>query len=305
MSEAGSATGTGSPTIDTAERDHMATIAPNFAGKVVFVTGLARGQGRSHALAFASLGADIAGVDRCEDISSVPYALGTREDLAETEDRVHRLGRRAIVEVADVRDRDRLDAVVERVLAELGRIDVVVANAGIFSVGEAETLSPAAWADVLGVNLTGVWNTIQACLPAMSEAGRGGSIVVTSSIGGLRGLLHCAHYVAAKHGVLGLVAALANELGPQHIRVNAVCPTNVSTPMIHNEANYATFRPDLERPTAEDIIEPAKTMHLLSVPWVEPEDVSAAVTWLASDAARFVTGVALPVDAGATTKVLN
>lgn len=276
-----------------------------FEGKVVFVTGVARGQGRSHALRFAALGADVAGVDRCEDLASVPYPLARPADLAETEEGVRRLGRRAVLEIADVRDRARLDAAVAHVLAELGRIDVVVANAGIFSVGEAQALPAASWSDVIDVNLTGVWNTVQACLGPMIEARRGGSIVLTSSIGGLRGLLHCAHYVAAKHGVLGLVSALANELSPHGIRVNAVCPTNVSTPMIHNAANYATFRPDLTSPTAADIVEPATAMHLLGVPWIEAADVSAAVTWLASDAARFVTGVALPVDAGATTKVMN
>lgn len=276
-----------------------------FEGQVVFITGLARGQGRSHAYGFASLGADIAGMDRCDDLATVPYPLANDADLDETAAMVRKLGRRAVVEVGDVRDRVRLAAVVERVMDELGRIDVVVANAGIFSVGAAETLSPESWAEVIDVNLGGVWNTVQACLPAMISGNRGGSIVMTSSIGGLRGLLQCAHYVASKHGVLGLVEALANELGSYGIRVNAVCPTNVNTPMIHNVANYATFRPDLSHPTSADMVEPAKDMHLLATPWIEPEDVTAAVTWLASRAARFVTGIALPIDAGATTKVVN
>ena len=276
-----------------------------FDGQVVFVTGVARGQGRSHAYGFASLGADVAGIDRCEDLSTVPYPLAGVADLEETRAMVRKLGRRALLEVGDVRDRARLAEVVERVMDKLGRIDVVVANAGIFSVGDARTLSAESWAEVIEVNLTGVWNTVQACLPAMIAGKRGGSIVMTSSIGGLRGLLQCAHYVASKHGVLGLVEALANELGPHGIRVNAVCPTNVNTRMIHNPANYATFRPDLPHATSADMVEPAKEMHLLATPWIEPEDVTAAVTWLASSAARFVTGVALPVDAGATTKVAN
>lgn len=276
-----------------------------FEGSVVFVTGLARGQGRSHALGFARLGADIAGVDACDDLASVPYRLASRRDLEETAEFVRQLGRRTAIEVCDVTDRGRLFAAAKRAHDELGRIDIVVANAGIFSVAEAPSMPEATWSDVIAVNLTGVWNTVQACLPAMIAGGRGGSIVMTSSIGGLRGLLHCAHYVASKHAVLGLMEALANELAPYGIRVNAVCPTNVNTPMIHNDANYATFRPDLPVPSAGDIIEPATAMHLLPTPWIEPEDVTSAVTWLASAEARFVTGVALPVDAGATTKVAN
>lgn len=283
----------------------MAVGVPRFDGRVAFISGVARGQGRSHATAFASMGADVAGVDRCEDIASVPYHLADAKDLADSVKAVHALGRRACVGIADVRDRAGLGAVVGRVAEELGRIDVVVANAGVFSTADSVTMSSETWNDIVDVNLTGVWNTIQACLPLMISGGRGGSIVVTSSIGGLRGLLHCAHYVASKHAVLGLVAALANELAPYGIRVNAVCPTNVNTTMIHNPANYATFRPDLAEPTAEDIVEPATGMHLLAVPWIEPEDVTAVVSWLASDDARYVTGAAIPVDAGAITKVMN
>jgi (+)-trans-carveol dehydrogenase len=210
-----------------------------------------------------------------------------------------------VLEVGDVRDPARVRAVVARVLDSFGQIDVVVTNAGVFSVGDPLTLSPETWRDVLDVNLTGVWNTVQACLPAMVEGGRGGSIVMTSSIGGVQGLLECPHYVASKHGVIGLMRALANELARYRIRVNAVCPTNVNTPMIQNPANYRTFRPDLEEPRSEDIVDVATAMHLLDVPWVEPEDVTAAVVWLASDAARYLTGVALPVDAGLLEKVQN
>jgi (+)-trans-carveol dehydrogenase len=276
-----------------------------WSGKAVFVTGAARGQGRSHALEFARRGADVGGLDLCAPIATVPYALAAPEDLKQTAEEIRSLGGRAVLEVGDVRDPARVRAVVARVLESFGRIDVVVTNAGVFSVGDPLTLSPETWRDVLDVNLTGVWNTVQACLPAMVEGGRGGSIVMTSSIGGVQGLLECPHYVASKHGVIGLMRALANELARYRIRVNAVCPTNVNTPMIQNPANYRTFRPDLEDPRSEDIVDVASAMHLLDVPWVEPEDVTAAVVWLASDAARYLTGVALPVDAGLLEKVQN
>jgi len=277
----------------------------DFAGKVVFITGVGRGQGRSHALAFARRGADVGGIDICAPITSVPYAMATTDDLHETRASVEAIGVRTVLEVADVRDREGLQSAVTKVLDELGRIDVVVANAGIFSVGNAFELTPQAWLDVLDINLTGVWNTVQTCLPALMASGDGASIILTSSIGGVQGLLGCPHYVASKHGVLGLMRSLANELGEFGIRVNAVCPTNVNTPMIQNEANYRTFRPDLESPTEEEVAQVARKMHILDVPWIEPEEVSDAVTWLASSAAKSITGVALPIDAGLLTKVAN
>jgi (+)-trans-carveol dehydrogenase len=277
----------------------------DFAGKVVFITGVGRGQGRSHALAFARRGAEVGGIDICAPITSVPYAMATTDDLHETRASVEAIGVRTVLEVADVRDREGLQSAVTKVLDELGRIDVVVANAGIFSVGNAFELTPQAWLDVVDINLTGVWNTVQTCLPALMASGDGASIILTSSIGGVQGLLGCPHYVASKHGVLGLMRSLANELGEFGIRVNAVCPTNVNTPMIQNEANYRTFRPDLESPTEEEVAQVARKMHILDVPWIEPEEVSDAVTWLASSAAKSITGVALPIDAGLLTKVAN
>lgn len=281
------------------------TQADEWSGKVVFITGVARGQGRSHALGFARLGASIGGLDLCAPIGTVPYELAAPSDLDQTAKELTALGRQPVLGVADVRDPDAVRAVVARVIDAFGRIDVVLTNAGVFSVGEPLTLSQQTWQDVLDVNLTGVWNTVQACLPAMQSGGNGGSVVMTSSIGGVQGLLHCPHYVASKHAVIGLMRALANELAPHRIRVNAVCPTNVNTPMIQNAANYRTFRPDLEDPRREDIVDIAASMHLLDVPWVEPEDVTAAAIWLSSDAARYLTGVALPVDAGLLEKVQN
>ena len=277
----------------------------DWSGKVVFITGVARGQGRSHALEFARRGADIGGLDICGPVATVPYDLAAPADLEQTARDIRAAGGRAVLEPADVRDPAAVRAVAGRVLEAFGRIDVVVTNAGVFSVGDPLTLSLETWRDVLDINLTGVWNTVQACLPAMVDGQRGGSIVMTSSIGGLQGLLECPHYVASKHGVIGLMRSLANELARYRIRVNAVCPTNVNTPMIQNPANYRTFRPDLPDPGREDIVGVASAMHLLDVPWVEPEDVTAAVIWLASDAARFLTGVALPVDAGLLEKVQN
>jgi (+)-trans-carveol dehydrogenase len=277
-----------------------------WSGKVAFITGVARGQGRSHALEFARRGADIGGLDICGPIATVPYDLATPSDLEQTAQDIKALDRRAILETADVRDAAAVRAVVGKVLDTLGRIDVVLTNAGVFSVADhLATMSAQTWQDVLDVNLTGVWNTVQACLPSMVGSGNGGSIVMTSSIGGVQGLLQCPHYVASKHGVIGLMRALANELGPDGIRVNAVCPTNVNTPMIQNPANYRTFRPDLADPGREDIIDVAASTHILNVPWVEAEDVTAAAVWLASDAARYLTGVALPVDAGLLEKVQN
>jgi (+)-trans-carveol dehydrogenase len=283
----------------------MTTEAGDWSGKAVFITGVARGQGRSHALGFARLGADIGGLDLCAPIGTVPYDMASTAELDQTAQEIKALGRRSVLEVADVRDPAAVRAVVGRVLDEFGRIDVVLTNAGVFSVGDPLTMSQQTWQDVLDVNLTGVWNTVQACLPAMVSGGNGGSIVMTSSIGGVQGLLHCPHYVASKHAVIGLMRALANELGPHGIRVNAVCPTNVNTPMIQNTANYRTFRPDLEDPGREDIVDVAASMHLLNVPWVEPEDVTEAAIWLSSNAARYLTGVALPVDAGLLEKVQN
>jgi (+)-trans-carveol dehydrogenase len=276
-----------------------------WSGKVAFITGVARGQGRSHALEFARRGGDIGGLDICLPIATVPYELASPADLHQTKRDIEALESRAVMEVADVRDAAAVRAVVAKVLDAFGRIDVVLTNAGVFSVGDPLTLTAGAWQDLLDVNLTGVWNTVQACLPAMVESGNGGSIVMTSSIGGVQGLLECPHYVASKHGVIGLMRSLANELARYRIRVNAICPTNVNTPMIQNPANYRTFRPDLPEPQREDIIDVATSMHLLNVPWVEPEDVTAAAIWLASDAARFLTGVALPVDAGLLEKVQN
>jgi len=281
-------------------------MAWNESDGVVFISGLARGQGRSHALRFAELGAPVAGFDLCENLATVPYGLATLEDLEVTRRDLSTMGGGGVlVDKADARDPGQIRELVRRVEGQLGPIGVVVVNAGIFSVGDASSLSLELWREMIDVNLTGAWNTVQACLPSMLGRAQGGAIVFTSSIGGVQGLLQCPHYVASKHGVIGLMRALANELGSKGIRVNAVCPTNVDTQMIQNEANYRTFRPDMASPGRADIVGAATAMHLLPVPWVQPEDVTAAVVWLCSSAARYVTGIVLPVDAGATAMVSN
>jgi len=272
------------------------------AGKVVFITGAARGQGRSHAVRLAQEGADVIAVDICADIPSVTpfYSLASPADLDETVREVEALGRRIVAHQADVRDLGTLQKVFDAGLEELGRIDTVIANAGIATFARSWELTAQQWQDMIDVNLTGVFHTAKVAIPAMIEAGNGGSIVFTSSIGGLKGIQHVGHYVAAKHGIVGLMRTMANELAPYNIRVNTVHPTNVDTTMIQNPGTYSMFSP--ENPSREGAIPGFLTLNALQVPWVDPVDISNAVLFLASDEARYVTGTALPVDAGAYVK---
>ncbi|MFC8042863.1 mycofactocin-coupled SDR family oxidoreductase [Nocardia sp. NPDC057353] len=273
-------------------------------GKVALVTGAARGQGRSHAIRLAEAGADVIAVDICADIASTEYRGATREELEETANFVAETGQRAHTAVADVRDLAALERAVADGVAELGRLDIVVANAGIFSSAPLHELTEAQWDEMIDVNLSGVWKTLRAVVPQLIAQGEGGSIVLISSTGGLQGFPNFAHYVAAKHGVTGLARTAANELGAHGIRCNSVHPTSVLTDMIDHEAMYRLFRPDLAQPTRADFREACQSgMNLLPTPWLEPGDISDAVVWLASDAARFVTGIALPIDAGALAKV--
>ncbi|WP_167043355.1 mycofactocin-coupled SDR family oxidoreductase [Salinibacterium sp. ZJ454] len=272
-------------------------------GKVAFVTGAARGQGRSHALRLAQEGADIIGIDVMDEIPGAPYASATEEDLAETVRQIEALDRRIIATKADVRDFGQLREAVDDGVAQLGRLDIVAANAGIFTLaGKAEELSDEIFMDTLNVNLAGVWRTCKAAIPHLRAGGNGGSITLTSSTAGIKGFQNFAHYVASKHGVVGLMRTLALELAPDMIRVNTVHPTSVDTDMIQNETLYKLFRPDLENPTQDEFAEASTAMNALPVPWVDPVDISNAVLFLASDEARYITGVMLPVDAGATTK---
>ena len=268
-------------------------------GKVAFITGAARGQGRSHAVTLAEAGADVVAVDIDRDIDSVFYPLARTEDLEETARLVEKEGRQALARTVDVRDSAALDAVVAEAIAAFGHIDVVSANAGIAtSMVKTWEMSEADWQDVIDVNLTGVWRTVRAVIPPMIEAGRGGCIVLTSSLAGLKGYSNIAGYVAAKHGVNGLMRTLANELGPYGIRVNTVCPGLVNTDMMMNQPTYDLFRPELDQPTQADAIEVFRSMQVLPTDWLEPREVSEVIAFLASDAAKHITGTAIPIDGG-------
>jgi (+)-trans-carveol dehydrogenase len=273
-------------------------------GKVALVTGAGRGQGRSHALKLASEGADVIAVDigggRVETIS---YELASEADLDSTVKEVEGMGRRAVKAVADVRSLSDLQSAVDAGLSELGKIDIVCANAGIGSWAVAWEMTEQQWKDMIDINLTGVFNATRAALPSMVERGDGGSVVLTSSTAGLRAYANTAHYTAAKHGVIGLMKVLAQEAGPHRIRVNAVCPTSVRTPLVINDSTFELFAPHLENPTEDDVREPFESLNILpGVAWIEPEDVSDAVLFLCSDAAKYITGVALPIDAGNIVK---
>jgi SDR family mycofactocin-dependent oxidoreductase len=278
-------------------------MAGRVAGKVAFITGAARGQGRSHAIRLAQEGADIIAVDLAGQIGSVPYAMSTPDDLAETVKEVEALDRRIVATQADVRDYGAVKAALDAGVAELGHLDIVSANAGIFSFGTLEELDETHWQDMLDVNLTGVWHAAKAAIPHL-RANHGGSMILTSSTAGLMAIPNIGHYTAAKHGVVGLMRTLALELAPDFIRVNSVHPTGVDTDMIQNAAAYALFAPDLpeaER-TRQVAAERFQTLNALPIPWVEPVDISNAVLWLASDESRYVTGVTLPIDAGSLLK---
>jgi (+)-trans-carveol dehydrogenase len=271
-------------------------------GKVAFITGAGRGQGRSHAVRLAQEGADIIAIDICHDVDGA-LPMATPDDFAETVKLVEALDRRIIARQADVRDFDALQAAVDDGVAQLGRLDIIVANAGIASIGgPVEKMDPANWQHTIDINLTGLWNTARAGVPHIVTGGRGGSIVLTSSVGGMHALPNMSHYVSAKHGVVGLMRSLAVELGQHSIRVNSVHPTNVNTPMFMNEGTFRLFRPDVENPGPDDVLPVAQSMHVLPIGWVEPEDISNAIVFLVSDEARFITGVTLPVDGGSLLK---
>jgi SDR family mycofactocin-dependent oxidoreductase len=259
------------------------------AGKVAFITGAARGQGRSHAVRLAEEGADIIAID-----------IGSPTDLAQTVKEVEALDRRIVASQADVRDSGGLTAALDDGVARLGRLDIVVANAGIVRFGTVEELTEQAWRDVIDVNLTGVWHTVKAAIPHLRAAG-GGSIIIIGT--GLKGKPNLGHYAAAKHGLVGLMQSLANELAPDMVRVNTVHPSAVDNDMIHNQALYHQLLPDHQGDITRQEIEPVfQTLNALPVPWVESVDISNAVLFLASDEARYITGVTLPVDAGASVK---
>ncbi|OBF37422.1 3-ketoacyl-ACP reductase [Mycolicibacterium peregrinum] len=274
---------------------------PLLEGQVALVTGASRGQGRSHAIKLASEGAHTILVDVPRDITDTGYPSGTVEELAATAAAVEQLGRHAIRIEADVRDLDVLDKAVNDAVLELGRLDIVAANAGIASKPYlSHEISSQTWQQMVDINLTGVWHTTTVAIPHILAGQRGGAIVLTSSAAGLKGYAHISHYTAAKHGLVGLMRSLAVELAPHRIRVNSLHPTQVDTPMIQNEGTYRIFCPDNPHPTRADFEIASTATNKLPVPWVEAEDVSNALLFLVSDNARYITGAALPVDAGTT-----
>ena len=270
-------------------------------GKVAFITGAARGQGRAEAVRFAEEGADIIAVDICAEIETAPYAGATEEDLAETVRLVEGLDRRIVASTADVRDFDALSGALDAGVAALGGLDIVVANAGIVNYGAVDELTDAQFDDVIAIDLTGAWKTGKAAVKHLRARG-GGSIIFTSSGAGLIAPNHLAPYTSAKHGLVGLMRTFANELAADMIRANSIHPTQVETPMIINDTTFRMFRPDLEAPGKEDIVDVSTQMNGLPIPWVEPVDIANAALFLASDEARYITGTTLTVDAGVTIK---
>jgi SDR family mycofactocin-dependent oxidoreductase len=279
-------------------------MAGRVEGKVAFITGAARGQGRSHAVRLAQEGADIIAVDICRKVSrNSQIPPSTPDDLVATADLIKGLNRRVVTAEVDVRDYDALKAAVDSGVEQLGRLDIICANAGIGNGGQTlDKTREDDWQAMIDVNLSGVWKTVKAGVPHLISQGEGGSIILTSSVGGLKAYPHTGHYIAAKHGVVGLMRTFAVELGQHFIRVNSVHPTNVNTPMFMNDGTMKLFRPDLEKPGPDDLKVAAQFMHVLPVGWVEPVDISNAVLFLASDESRYVTGLPLTVDAGSMLK---
>jgi SDR family mycofactocin-dependent oxidoreductase len=266
-------------------------------GKVALITGGARGQGRSHAVTFAREGADIVICDIASQIATVPYDMSTEDELQQTMKLVQEEDRRCVAMRADVRDTGQLQAVVDAAMAQFGKIDILLANAGIVSPLALGDITDEAWSDMIETDLTGVFKSIRAVAPHMVAQGSG-RIIATSSMVGRVGVPNLSHYVAAKWGVIGLVKSLALELGPHNITVNAVCPTNVDTPMIQNAAMYGLFAPDIDNPGREDVVPGFTSLNALPIPWVEAKDISEGMLYLASDSGRYVTGETLTIAAG-------
>jgi SDR family mycofactocin-dependent oxidoreductase len=278
-------------------------------GKVAVVSGAARGQGRAHAVRLAREGADIIAMDICADVETVHYPLATPEDLCETVAQIERLGRRVAATQTDVRDATAVAAAIDDGVAALGRLDIVVANAGIAMYDAADTMSEQSWRDMIDTNLTGVWTVCRGSMPHMIDSERGGAMVLISSVAAHVGMLHLSHYSAAKTGLVGLMRALAVELAPHMIRVNTIHPTSVNTGMIINDATYDLLVPgagpaarDGADKAPADVLEAFKGINAMPVAWAEPEDISDAVVYLVADSGRYVSGTQLSVDAGAAAK---
>ncbi|GAA3702983.1 mycofactocin-coupled SDR family oxidoreductase [Gordonia hankookensis] len=270
--------------------------------KVALVSGAARGQGRSHAISLAQEGADIIALDLCADLEGNTYPLARPEDLEETVRFIEKEGVRVHSVVADVRERSAVWNAIADGVKQLGRLDIVVANAGICPMGKGQTLQ--SWSDTIDTDLAGVFNVVQGSLPHLGE---GASIIATGSLAAQLGSATNqgpggSAYSLAKQMVARYVNDLAVQLAKKNIRINAVHPTNVNTDMLHNEGMYKVFRPDLEHPTREEAEVAFPAMQAMRVPYIEPKDVSEAVVFLASDSARFITGTQLRIDAGGYVK---
>ncbi|GAB3364623.1 mycofactocin-coupled SDR family oxidoreductase [Modestobacter lapidis] len=278
-------------------------MAGRVEGKVAFISGAARGQGRAHAVRLAEEGADIIAFDVAGPVPAQGAPAATPEDLAETIRLVEKFDRRIIATRADAREPEAVTALLADGVAQLGRLDIVVANAGIQGIpGSVAETSASDWQAVLDTNLSGVYNTVKPAIPHLIAGGGGGSITIISSSIALKLVPGLAPYGAAKSGLVGLMKTLALELAAHSIRVNSIHPTTVQTPMLINDVNFRLFRPDLDDPTLEDVEPVYRSLNALPVPWVEPSDIANALLFLASDEARYITGITLPVDAGYALK---
>lgn len=280
----------------------MGTTLSSLSGQVALVTGAARGQGRSHALGLAADGADLVICDIAAQINSVPYPMGTAEDLAETARLIEEAGRKCLALPCDVRDPRAVEALVDEAISHFGHVDIAVANAGIASYGMVEELTDAQWSDMLGTNLSGPFHLFRRIVPQMRQQ-RYGRIVATASMAARGGTANAAHYVAAKWGVVGLVKSLAIEVADVGITVNAVCPANVNTTMIKNPAMYRLFRPDLDDPQIDDVLPAFRDFHRIPVPWAEPEDVTRVVRFLADPGSALISGSTWDVACGNTALI--